>query len=178
MYTYKHSGTNSERTNIMGVNYCIINITNRSFVKEGDCVYSLKDVEYKNGDNTTLEGLDANFIAYEVEDYVGHGKRGMDFWDKLDEFIAPPALPWNSSHDPVSELFPDNIEDNSEDYISVLYSSVVCEKVVEYLRRVSYQPEPEWNMLTFKFCRQYSEIYTLFRIASTDPNKGVMFSID
>ena len=164
----------------MGVHYCVINITNESSTKDNDCVYSLKDAEYRNGDNTTLEGLNANFISYDVQDYVEHGRQGIDFWYKLDEFKAPPALPWCSSLDPVRELFPNNIADNSEEdeFIFAIYSSVVCEKIVDYLKRVSYQLVPEWNLLTFKFCRQYSEIYTLFKIASTDPKKCVMLSID
>ena len=164
----------------MGLNYYVINITKESLTKDSDCIYSLKDAEYKNGDCSTIDGLDANFISYDVGDCTQHGRQGMDFWDKLGEFIAQKALPWSSSHDPVRDLFPDCIEENSDedDYICVIYSSAVCEKIVEYLRRVTFQPEPEWNLLTFKFCRQYSEIYTLFRIASTDPKKAVMFSID
>ena len=163
----------------MDLNYSVINITKESSVKEGDCVYSLKDSEYKHGDNTTLDGLNANFIAYNICDNTRH-RRGMDFWDKLGEFIAPKPLPWSSSHDPVRELFPDSIEENSgeDDYICVIYSSAVCEKVVDYFRRVTFQQQPEWNLLTFKFCRQYSEIYTLFRIVSTDPKKALLFSID
>ena len=166
----------------MGVNYCVINITKESSIKEDNCTRLLKDWEYRDGDNTTLEGLDANFITYEVEDYVEHGRQGMDFWNKLGEFVAPRPFPWSKPRDPVRELFPDNIKDNFEedDYICVIYSSDVCEKIVDYFRRVTFQDThgPEWKLLTFKFYREYSEIYTLFRIASTDSKKAVMFSID
>jgi hypothetical protein len=163
----------------MNISYGLINILNESSTNDGDCVYPLKEAEYKHGDTSTLKGLDAEFIDYEVIDHVQHGREGMDFWEKLGEFLAPPAFPWMPYEDPICKLFPDCIVENEEDeYVSIIYSSSVCANIAEYLRRVSFQERhgPEWNMLTFKFCRQYGQLYALFRMASNDPKKGVQFT--
>jgi len=121
---------------------------------------------------STLAGLDAQFISYEIIDNIQHGTDGMDFWEKLGEFIPPnPCL---------CKLFPDCVVEDygKENNISIIYSSEVCADIKKYLKCISIQDDlgPESNLLTFKFCRQYAQLYGLFSIASNDSKKCVQFN--
>jgi len=84
------------------------------------------------------------------------------------------------TEDPICKLFPDCIVEDygKEENITIIYSSEICVDIAEYFRCVSIQDDlgPEWNMLTFKFCRQYAQLYGLFSRASKDSKKCVQFN--
>ena len=152
--------------------YSLINITKRQDTIDDNVVH-LKDFEYRNGGISSLKYLQGPFVDYDIENCITHESDGMQFWDKLDCFYPPPPLPLFENE--VYKLFPNRIMEQRNGNVCVIYSSRVSMEIWEYLHRLSFT-EDSCATVTLTFCRQYAELYSLFRSAYSGVDKAIMFS--
>ena len=135
----------------------------------------LEHLEFKNEGRSSIEGLTSKYIDYTFDpqyycwDLYHNQDRSSQFWETIEDLYC---------HEPIYKLLPctaiDILEEEGyEEYI--LYSSKICTEIANYLCTLTAQFSH--LKVPFSFCRDFMQMYGLFRTAGSNENLCVVMNL-